>query len=138
MVVRKRTTTKTGKFTKSTRTLSSTGKVTYSSSSKPPGSLTRRTISSSGGKIRTTHSTKLGGGYTNVTTKTKTLVSKPRSSGTRRRSSGVGNISFLDLLILPFLPFIWTYRLIVWCIQTLLSPWFWAMVFGVFVVFLFI
>ena len=86
MVARKRTTTKTGKYTKTTRTLSSTGKVTYSTSSKPPGSPTRRTVSYSNGKVRTTHSTKLGGGWTNVTSKTKTLVSKPRLG--KSKSSG--------------------------------------------------
>ena len=86
MVARKRTTTKTGKFTKSTRTLSSTGRVTHSSSSKPPGSPTRRTVSYSNGKLRTTYSTKLGGGWTNVTTKTQTLSSKPRVS----KSKGLG------------------------------------------------
>jgi hypothetical protein len=86
MVARKRTTTKTGKFTKSTRTLSSTGKVTYSTSSKPPGSLTRRTVSSSNGKVRTTYSTKMGGGWTNVTTRTQTLSSKPRVT----KSKGLG------------------------------------------------
>lgn len=93
MVVRKRTTTKTGKFSKSTRTISSTGKVTQSFSSKPPGKhSTRRTVSFSGGKMRVTHSTPLGGGYTSVRTKTKTLVSKPRKSGGgRRRSRGGGS-----------------------------------------------
>jgi hypothetical protein len=78
MVSRKRTTTKTGKFSKSTRTLSSTGRVTQSFSSKPPGSPTRRTVSFSGGKMRTTYSTKQGGDWTKVTTKTQTLVSKPK------------------------------------------------------------
>lgn len=81
MVVRKRTTTKVGQFGKRTRTVSSTGRVTESFSSKPPGkNTTRRTVSHSGGKIRTTYSTKLGGGYTKVTTKTKTLTSKPRAA----------------------------------------------------------
>jgi hypothetical protein len=36
--------------------------------------------------VRTTHSTKLGGGWTNVTSKTKTLVSKPRLG--KSKSSG--------------------------------------------------
>jgi len=89
MVARKRTTTKTGKYTKSTRTLSSTGKVTHSSSSKPPGSTIRRTVSHSNGKMRTTHSTKLGGGLVRVTTKTQTLVSKPKVT----KSKGLGWIS---------------------------------------------
>jgi hypothetical protein len=79
MVFRKRTTTKTGKFSKSTRTISSTGKITHSFSSKPPGAATRRTISFSNGKMRTTHSTKQDGGWPRVRTKTQTLVSKPKT-----------------------------------------------------------
>lgn len=74
MATYKRTTTKTGNNTKRTRTISSTGKTTQSFSSKPPGkNSTRRTVSFSNGKVRTTHSTKLGGGYTRVTSKTHTL-----------------------------------------------------------------
>jgi hypothetical protein len=78
MVVRKRSTKKTGNYSKSTRTISSTGKVTQSFSSKPPGASTRRTVSFSNGKMRTTYSTPQGGGWTRVSTKTTTLVSKPK------------------------------------------------------------
>ena len=78
LVVRKRTTRKTGNYSKSTRTISSTGRVTQSFSSKPPGASTRRTVSFSNGKMRTTYSTKQGGNWTQVKTKTMTLVSKPK------------------------------------------------------------
>ena len=93
LVVRKRTTKKTGNYSKSTRTISSTGKVTQSFSSKPPGASTRRTVSFSNGKMRTTYSTPQGGGWTRVTTKTMTLVSKPKPTksfsfgGGRRKKS---------------------------------------------------
>lgn len=103
MATYKRTTTKTGPHTKRTRTISSTGKITESYSSKPPGKhSTRRTVSHSNGKVRTTHSTKLGGGYTSVTSKTKTLVSKPRG-GRRSRSGGGGDAAALLLFVLPLL-----------------------------------
>ena len=78
LVVRKRTTRKTGNYSKSTRTLSSTGRVTQSFSSKPPGASTRRTVSFSNGKMRTTYSNKQGGNWTQVKTKTMTLVSKAK------------------------------------------------------------
>lgn len=121
MVVRKRSTKKTGNYSKSTRTLSSTGKVTQSFSSKPPGSPTRRTVSFSGGKMRVTHSTRQGGGWTKVTSKTTSLVSKPkatkpfsfgRSTGRKRKEATYddgesGDFSwfwtFLGIIVYPIL-----------------------------------
>ena len=90
LVVRKRTTKKTGNYSKSTRTISSTGKVTQSFSSKPPGASTRRTVSFSNGKMRTTYSTKQGGNWTRVTSQTMTLVSKPKPAKTVSFSLGRG------------------------------------------------
>jgi hypothetical protein len=110
MAIRRRTTKKTGNFSKRTTTLSTKHGVTQSYSSKPPGSPTRRTVSHNNGKMRTTYSTKLGGGLTKVTSKTISLVSKPRAkksgSGSRSRSgSGSGDFWLLSIFFLPFRAF---------------------------------
>jgi hypothetical protein len=114
MAIRRRTTKKTGNFSKRTTTLSTKHGVTQSHSSKPPGSPTRRTVSHNNGKMRTTYSTKLGGGLTKVTSKTISLVSKPRAkksgSGSRSRSgsasgSGSGDFWLLSIFFLPFRAF---------------------------------
>jgi hypothetical protein len=99
MVVRKRKTTRTGKNTQKTRTISSTGKVTQSFSSKPPGGPTRRTVSFSNGKMRTTHSTKMGV-FTRITTKTISLINQPKQNSTvkNKRRTDDGDISWYELL----------------------------------------
>jgi hypothetical protein len=83
MVVRKRKTTKTGNFSQRTTTLGTKGR-TDSFSSKLPDSPTRRTVSYKNGKMRTTYSTKMGGGWTKVSSKTTPLVSKPKTTRRRR------------------------------------------------------
>ena len=95
----KRTTTKTGANSRRTTTFSSTGKVTQSFSNRPTKSSPRRTVSYSDGKMRTTYSTKQGGGWTNITTKTDTLVRKSR----KRKNS---NIDLSGLITLPLVFFI--------------------------------
>ena len=68
----KRTSKKTGKYSRSTSTINSNGRVTKSNSSKPPGSGTRRTQSwnTQTGKTRETYTTKMGGGWTRRTSRT--------------------------------------------------------------------
>lgn len=129
MPVTKRKTTKIGPYTRRTVTQSSKGtRITISS--KPPGAATRRTSSTNlkTGKNRVTHTTKLGGGWFKTNSKTFTPVRKARTSRSRS-SGGGGDFSFTDLLLLPFLPFIMMYDLIVFCIRLLFSPWFWITMF---------
>lgn len=84
-VTRKRTSRKTGNYTRSTTTISNRG-VTRSHSSKPPGGATRRTVSyGQNGSMRETNSTRLGGGWTRVSTKTYP-GSKIIGGGRRTRS----------------------------------------------------
>jgi hypothetical protein len=73
---RKRTTTKTGNFTKRTVTVSSKG-TRVTNSFRPPGGATRRTssVNLSTGKTRLTHTTHQGNGW----------------STTRSKSGGIGN-----------------------------------------------
>lgn len=126
MPVTKRKTTKIGPYTRKTVTQSSKGtRITISS--KPPGAATRRTSSTNlkTGTNRVTHTTKLGGGWFRTNSKTTTPVRKSRSSGRSRSSGGGGDISLGDILILPFLPLIWTYKLILFMFRCLVSPWFW-------------
>jgi hypothetical protein len=128
----KRKTVKTGPYSKRTITQSSKG-TRITTSSKPPGAATRRTVSTNlkTGSQRTTHTTKLGGGWFKTTSKTRTPVKRVRSSRSRSYSSGGGeSISFLDLLILPFLPIIWTYNLIKFTFNLVMSPWFWFVLVG--------
>ena len=100
----KRTTTKTGGNSKRTTTLSSTRGKTESYSNKPTKSSPRRTVSFNHktGKTRTTHSTKLGGGWTQVSSRT-TGGSKPRRTNTNRsRSSGIDASALLTLPVILF------------------------------------
>lgn len=99
----KRTSKKTGPNSRSTKTLNSKGGFTYSTSVRPPGG-TRRTTSFNNktGKNRTTYSTKLGGGWTRVTSKT-TGGSKGRKSGGRSRG---GSVDIGGLLTLPIILFL--------------------------------
>jgi hypothetical protein len=112
----KRTTKKTGKYSKSTTTLNSSGRLTRSNSSKPPGSATRRTQSwnSETGKFRETHTTKMGGGWTRRTS--RTLNPSPKSSRSSARSSKEDSaillILFLAFFSLIKLVFVYTWKFI--------------------------
>ena len=97
MAISKRTTRKTGGNSRRTTTTSTKG-LTESYSNRPTKSSPRRTVSYSDGKMRTTYSTKQGGGWTNITTKTDTLVRKSRN----RKS----NIDLSGLITLPLVFFI--------------------------------
>jgi hypothetical protein len=90
--MRKRTTTKTGNFTKSTRTISSTRGVTHSSSSRPPGGPTRRTVSFNNGKMRTTHTRHHGGGWSTTKSKTVALIRKIKPSQSKT-NGGIGSFA---------------------------------------------
>ena len=99
----KRTSKKQGNFGRTTTTLSSKG-VTRSYSNKPPGAASRRTVSfnNSTGKTRTTYSTKLGGGWTSIASKTTGGSTRRKSSG---RSRG-GSVNMAGLLTLPIVFFL--------------------------------
>lgn len=98
----KRVTKKLGNFGRSTTTYSSKG-VTRSTSNKPPGEFsTRRTISFKNGKARTTYSNKLGGGWTNIVSKTTGGTTRRKSSG---RSRG-GSVNISGLLTVPIVFFL--------------------------------
>lgn len=98
----KRVVKKLGSFGRSTTTYSSKG-VTRSTSNKPPGKFsTRRTVSFKNGKARTTYSNKLGGGWTNIVSKT-TGGSTRRKSGGRSRGGSVDASGLLTLPIVIFL-----------------------------------
>lgn len=68
----KRTTKKTGNYSRSTSTINESGRVTKSNSTKPPGSGTRRTQSwnTQTGKTRETYTQKTGGGWIRRTSRT--------------------------------------------------------------------
>jgi len=85
MAVFKRTSKKTGNGSRRTTTLSTTNGKTQSYSNKPSAHAPRRTVShnSKTGKIRTTTTQKLGGGYTKVTS--KTIGGNHRISGSKIR-----------------------------------------------------
>lgn len=114
----KRTTKKTGKFSKSTTTLNSSGRLTRSNSSKPPGSGTRRTQSwnSETGKFRETHTTKMGGGWTRRTSRTMNPTPKsPRSSKRTTKNDSDGSALLLLFLgIFSIIKFfcVYTWKLI--------------------------
>lgn len=84
MAMRKRTTKKNGNYGRTTSTFSATRGITRSSSCKPPGAFTRKTVSHNNGKMRTTYTTN-SNGWTRSTSKTVTLVSKPKP--TKKSSS---------------------------------------------------
>lgn len=101
----KRTTVKTGPYSKRTTTISSSG-TRVTNSNKPPGAFTRRTSSVNlrTGKTRVTHSKSLGGGWRDVTSKTFGGSTQRKSSGRRtKKSSGDGDfIEMIFLLIVAF------------------------------------
>ena len=97
----KRTTVKTGPYTKRTTTVSSAGtRVTVSN--KPPGAATRRTLSTNlkTGKSRITHTTKQGGGWFTTSSKTFGGSKARRSSSGRRGKSGSGGFSFFWVFVI--------------------------------------
>jgi hypothetical protein len=106
---RKRTTRKTGNFSKRTTTISSRG-TTQSYSSKPPLGATRRTVSFNHKteKTRTTYATKLGGGYIRTYSKT-TGGSKYRPTKSRGRSRGGagGDMGILAALVVGIFVLAW-------------------------------
>jgi hypothetical protein len=84
---RKRTTTKTGNFSKRTVTVSTNG-TRVTNSFRPPGGATRRTssIDLRTGKTRVTHTTHQGGGWS--TTRSKSGgPGKSKTAGSGRRKS---------------------------------------------------
>ena len=99
----KRTSKKVGNTT-TTKTYSSKGGMTYSTSTKPKGSPTRRTSSFNNrtGKTRTTYSTKDGGGWTSISSKTTGGTTRRKSSG---RSRG-GSVNISGLLTVPIVFFL--------------------------------
>lgn len=83
----KRTTTKTGPYSTRTVTISGAG-TRVTTSSKPPGSPTRRTnsVNLKTGSSRVTHTTRTGGGW--YTTSVNSVIrSKPKLGRSRRRKS---------------------------------------------------
>ena len=139
MALTKRKTVKTGNYSRRTTTQSSKG-TRISTSSKPPGSPTRRTVSTNlkTGSRRTTYTTKLGGGWYRTTSKTFNPVRKVRPKKARvrtGRSSGGEGISFTDILLLPLLPFIWVYNIIRFGISLLFSFWFWVAILSLIIIF---
>jgi hypothetical protein len=103
---RKRTTTKTGNFTKRTVTISKNG-TRVTNSFRPPGGQTRRTTSVNlrTGQRRITHTTHFGGGWSKTTSQS-TSIGKGRTS----RSSSSGGDEFVFTFVFSF--FIWLYNLI--------------------------
>jgi hypothetical protein len=105
---RKRTTTKTGNFTKRTVTISDKG-TRVTNSFRPPGGATRRThsVNLRTAQNRITHTTHRGtkkGSFSITRSNTKTLVRK----GSLKKSSGDGGL--IVLLIGAF--FVWLFNLI--------------------------
>lgn len=92
---------KNGNYRRTT-TYSSTGKVTESFSNHPTKSSPHTTVSYSNGKMRTTRTTKLGGGWTDISTKTTTLVGKSRN----RRSKSNDDINLPLILCIGILLFL--------------------------------
>jgi hypothetical protein len=92
----KRTTTKTGPYSSRTVTHSSAG-TRVTTSSKPPGSPTRRTTSVNlkTGSTRLTHTTRTGGGWNTTSTESR-IKGKLRSHSRKRRrkSSGIFGFKF--------------------------------------------
>jgi hypothetical protein len=123
----KRVTTKTGPYSKRTVTYSSKG-VRVTNSNKPPGSNTRRTVSTnlSTGKMRTTYSRKLGGGWRDISSKTFSPIRKFRSSNSNsdfnlfslfvNRKTESGETKDLNwwqwILLIIAAPFIWLLGLV--------------------------
>jgi hypothetical protein len=109
---RKRTTTKTGNFTKRTVTISKNG-TRVTNSFRPPGGQTRRThsVNLRTGQNRTTHTTHHGkSGWSTTRSKTKTLVRKARSTGSRNSTSGIDSA---ELIIASFIGFFaWLFSII--------------------------
>jgi hypothetical protein len=99
----KRTSKKSGNMI-TTKTYSSKGGMTYSTSTKPQGSPTRRTTSFNNrtGKSRTTYSTKGGGGWTTISSKTTGGSTRRKSSG---RSRG-GSVNLGGLITIPIVLFL--------------------------------
>jgi len=110
--MRKRSTKKTGNFSKRTTTLSTVRGKTESTSTRPPGGATRRTVSfnHNTGKTRVTNSTRLGGGWTSIRSKTFTNFTRPRVS--KRRG---GNSDWKALSLVFMFAFAIIYGLI-WCV----------------------
>lgn len=110
--MRKRSTKKTGNFSKRTTTLSSVRGKTESRSTRPPGGATRRTVSFNHktGKTRITNSTQHGSGWTTIRSKTSTNVRRPRVS--KRRG---GNADWEILSLVFTFVFAIIYGLI-WCV----------------------
>jgi hypothetical protein len=104
---RKRTTTKTGNFTKRTVTISKNG-TRITNSFRPPGGQTRRTTSVNlrTGQNRTTYTTHFGGGWS--TTRSKSTSIRKVGSGRSSRNSDGDEIVFA--FIFGF--FAWIYSLI--------------------------
>jgi hypothetical protein len=100
---RKRTTTKTGNFTKRTVTISKNG-TRVTNSFRPPGGATRRThsVNLRTGQNRTTHTTHLGGGWSTTRSKSTSIKKyKSGKSGSGRGSSSYdfdGDISWFDAI----------------------------------------
>ena len=104
MALRKRTTTKTGPYSRRTTSFSSKG-ITQSFSSKPPGAASRRTVSYSNGKVKTTYSSKTGGGYTDVISRTQTVIRKPRVRRSRRKKGKFSWFWFFVFVLLLIIIF---------------------------------
>lgn len=112
MVVRKRTSRKTGVSSRRTTTLSSTGGKTESYSNKPSKSGPRRTVSFNHktGKTRTTYSQKLGGGFTQI--RTKTTGGSKRKKSSKSYSGGNVDVSLsfpliLTMIVLGTIMYLW-------------------------------
>jgi hypothetical protein len=108
---RKRTTTKTGNFTKRTVTVSKSG-TRVTNSFRPPGGATRRThsVNLRTGQNRTTHTTHHGGGWSTTRSSTKTLVRKARPVGSSKSRNSNGDDDLFVLLIVSF--FAWIYEIL--------------------------
>lgn len=105
----KRTSKKTGKYSRSTTTVNSSGRVTKSNSSKPPGSGTRRTQSwnTQTGKTRETYTTKMGGGWTRRTS--RTLNPTGHDVGPKKLTKReTENILLFFTVIFYIFKFLWT------------------------------
>lgn len=104
---RKRTTTKTGNFTKRTVTISKSG-TRVTNSFRPPGGATRRThsVNLRTGQNRTTYTTHHGGGWSTTRSKSSSI----RKTGSRRRSSNSDDGEIVFAFIFGF--FAWIYSLI--------------------------
>jgi hypothetical protein len=107
MATRKVTSKKTGNGSRRTTTLSSTNGKTESYSNKPTKQSPRRTVSFNHktGKIRTTYSQKLGGGYTRINSKT-TGGNKPYKV-TKTNTGSVSGTLLLLILLCCTIMYLW-------------------------------